>query len=64
MPVLFYLDPELVKDRWMDKVKEIDLSYTFFKVCEYDEEEEEEEEEEGEEERKEKVRRKEESLWK
>ncbi len=30
MPVLFYLDPELLDDKDMDGVDEITLSYTFF----------------------------------
>lgn len=32
MPVSFYIDPELAKDKRLDEVKEITLSYTFFKA--------------------------------
>ncbi len=31
MPVTFYVDPELDKDEHLDEVKEITLSYTFFR---------------------------------
>ncbi|PWR21474.1 cytochrome c oxidase assembly protein [Zavarzinia aquatilis] len=31
MPVLFYIDPEVVEDRNVDEVKTITLSYTFFR---------------------------------
>ncbi|KAJ3124020.1 Cytochrome c oxidase assembly protein cox11, mitochondrial [Nowakowskiella sp. JEL0407] len=31
MPVFFYIDPEIVDDPWLKDVKEITLSYTFFK---------------------------------
>lgn len=32
MPVSFYIDPELADDKRLDEVKEITLSYTFFKA--------------------------------
>ncbi|PCI44349.1 MAG: cytochrome c oxidase assembly protein [Alphaproteobacteria bacterium] len=32
MPVSFYIDPELVNDKHLEEVKEITLSYTFFKA--------------------------------
>jgi cytochrome c oxidase assembly protein subunit 11 len=32
MPVLFYIDPEIEKDRSMNDVKTITLSYSFFKI--------------------------------
>ncbi|MBL4802507.1 MAG: cytochrome c oxidase assembly protein [Emcibacter sp.] len=31
MPVSFFIDPELAKDKRLEEVKEITLSYTFFK---------------------------------
>lgn len=31
MPVVFYIDPSIIKDRNMDDVKTITLSYSFFK---------------------------------
>lgn len=30
MPVVFFIDPDIVKDRGMDEVKTISLSYTFY----------------------------------
>jgi len=32
MPILFYIDPQFVNDPRLDNVREITLSYTFFKV--------------------------------
>jgi cytochrome c oxidase assembly protein subunit 11 len=32
MPVTFYIDPEMVKDRNLDEVTDIALSYTFFRA--------------------------------
>jgi cytochrome c oxidase assembly protein subunit 11 len=32
MPVTFYIDPELAKDRNLDEVTDIALSYTFFRA--------------------------------
>lgn len=34
MPVTFYIDPEMLKDRKMDDVTDIALSYTFFRAPE------------------------------
>lgn len=39
MPVFFFLDPALLQDHKMDKVKEIALSYTFFPSSDWDEDE-------------------------
>mmetsp|Transcript_6332 Transcript_6332/g.17940 ORF Transcript_6332/g.17940 Transcript_6332/m.17940 type:complete len:343 (-) Transcript_6332:347-1375(-) len=41
MPVLFYLDPDILEDRRLDKIDTLTLSYTFFMVEEFDDEEEE-----------------------
>jgi cytochrome c oxidase assembly protein subunit 11 len=32
MPVFFYIDPEIAKDPLMKDVRDITLSYTFFKA--------------------------------
>jgi cytochrome c oxidase assembly protein subunit 11 len=32
MPVFFYIDPEILKDPHCDAVRELTLSYTFFKT--------------------------------
>jgi len=32
MPVTFYIDPEIAEDKHLDEVKEITLSYTFYKA--------------------------------
>ncbi len=32
MPVSFYIDPEIAKDKRLEEVKEITLSYTFFRA--------------------------------
>jgi len=34
MPVTFFIDPEIANDESLDEVKEITLSYTFFKAIE------------------------------
>jgi len=34
MPVTFFIDPELANDKRLEEVKEITLSYTFFKAVE------------------------------
>ena len=46
MPVFFYLDPEFAADPAMVDVRDVTLSYTFFRSDDFDELEEEEEEEE------------------
>ncbi|KYH12375.1 cytochrome c oxidase assembly protein [Neorickettsia sp. 179522] len=35
MPVSFFIDPEIEKDRQMDEIKTFTLSYTFFRYAEY-----------------------------
>ncbi len=40
MPVFFYVDPEIEKDRNCDDVTDITLGYTFFRMNQDDEEEE------------------------
>ena len=47
MPVFFYLDPEFAADPAMVDVRDVTLSYTFFRSDDFDELEEEEEEEEA-----------------
>lgn len=32
MPVLFFMDPELLDDEQMDGINDVTLSYTFFEV--------------------------------
>jgi cytochrome c oxidase assembly protein subunit 11 len=32
MPVTFYLDPELAKDKLLNRMSDVTLSYTFFKA--------------------------------
>jgi cytochrome c oxidase assembly protein subunit 11 len=34
MPVTFYIDPAMVKDRLLSQMSDVTLSYTFFKVAE------------------------------
>ena len=32
MPILFFIDPEITKDKFIHDIEEIGLSYTFFKA--------------------------------
>ena len=34
MPITFFIDPEIANDKNLEEVKEITLSYTFFKAPE------------------------------
>jgi len=43
MPVFFFLDPEMEKDRKLKNVESVVLSYTFFPASDWDDDSEEEE---------------------